>query len=334
METALRITRSTTLSQRLFALCFVYSAGAFFAFPGSFVAAAGAHPITRYFIYVPVILFAGLVFAGFYYQPKSPASFIVQKLTERAKGAAIITATLVVTATAFTTLKHEYSLSIPFFADEELARIDQMLHFGDPWRYLHAILPAIMDYPLFILYSALWFIEVVLAIVVASMLAERFARERYFAALVVSVILLSSPLRILGSSAGPIFYDRIIQSDRFADLMVRLQANHSGADLMKITDYLYNSYSTKTVEMGTGIAAMPSLHVALAFLNALFAYSINRKAGVVAWIYFVIIQFGSVYFGWHYAIDGYVSIMVVGAIWLLATRLAAKSQGNPTRAFN
>ena len=334
METALRITRSTTLSQKLFALCFIYSAGAFFAFPDAFVAAAGAHPITRYFIYVPIILLSGIVFAGIYYQPKTPATFIVQKLSERAKGATIIVATLVVTATAFTTLKHEYSLRIPFFADEELARIDHLLHFGDPWQYLHAILPTALDYPLFILYSALWFVEVVLAIVIASMLADRFARERYFSALVVSVIVLSSPLRILGSSAGPIFYDRIIHSDRFADLMTNLHANPSGADLMQITDYLFSAYSSKTVEMGTGIAAMPSLHVALAFLNALFAYSINRKAGVVAWIYFGIIQFGSVYFGWHYAIDGYVSIAVVAAIWLLATRLASKSQGEPTQAFN
>lgn len=326
MEAALRITRNSTLSQKLFGVCALYCLVAFIAFPNTFIDASDAYPVLRFLVYVPVILLVGLLIAAFIHAPRTPIRFIKAKLKDRGKGTAIIVATLTVSASAFTTLKHEYSLLVPFFADNALAQLDSLIHQGDPWRSWHMILPVSLDYPLFILYSVMWFVEVVCVIVVAAMLADRFARERYFATMVLSVILLSSPIRILASSAGPIFYDRIHADPRYIDLMATLKANPSGPDLMQITDYLYSSYTTQTLELGTGISAMPSLHVAFAFLNAMFIWSLNRTIGVLAWAYFVCIQFGSVYFGWHYAIDGYVSVLFVAAIWTLSTKLAAKSQ--------
>lgn len=325
MEAVLSRSRSLTLSQKMFCICGVYCLGTFAAFPQTFLAAANAYPVLRFFLYIPIALLVGLVLAGFIQQPRAPLTFIKAKLKDRSIGAAWIIGILIVSAAAFTTLKHEYSLKVSFFADPTLAWLDHLLHEGDPWRSWHMILPVALDYPLFILYSVFWFVEVIACIVIAAMLADRFARERYFATFVLSVILLSSPIRLIGSSAGPIFYDRIVGGHRFADLMTTLQANPSGPELMQITDYLYTSYATNTLVLGTGISAMPSLHVALAFLNAMFAWSLNRTVGVLAWAYFAVIQFGSVYFGWHYAIDGYVSAIFVACMWTFAKKLAAKT---------
>ena len=65
---------------------------------------------------------------------------------------------------------------------------------------------------------------------------------------------------------------------------------------------------------------MPSMHVALAVLNAIFASSLNRWAGILAWARAAAIMFGSVYFGWHYALDGYVSIAAVIIIWRIFSK--------------
>ena len=60
-----------------------------------------------------------------------------------------------------------------------------------------------------------------------------------------------------------------------------------------------------------GISAFPSVHVGLIAMNALFVAERSRMLGRVAWLYVVLIVASSVYLGWHYAIDGYVSILVV-----------------------
>ena len=128
----------------------------------------------------------------------------------------------------------------------------------------------------------------------------------------------------MGSSSGPIFYDRMFGGDRFAVLIGTLQQSDSGQKILKISDYLYSSFATDTSVLGTGISAMPSMHVALAVLNAIFASSLNRWAGVFAWAYAAAIMFGSVYFGWHYALDGYISIIAVIVIWRIFSKPGEK----------
>ena len=57
---------------------------------------------------------------------------------------------------------------------------------------------------------------------------------------------------------------------RFADLIDTLRHSTSGPSVLKISDYLYASFATDTSRPRTGISAMPSIHVALAVLNAIF----------------------------------------------------------------
>ena len=67
---------------------------------------------------------------------------------------------------------------------------------------------------------------------------------------------------------------------------------------------------------------MPSFHVAIAVLNAIYLTGFNRIVGALAWTYATIIMLGSVYFGWHDAVDGYFSIAAVLVLWSWAGRVA------------
>lgn len=316
------------VSRWLFLLCLLYTAAAALCFPSTFILVLKQYPFFRFLVYVPPLLAGGLLCAALLHQPRAPFSFIRQKLAERGKGAATIIAVMVLSATAFTTLKHEYAKLVPFFADPLLASLDARLHGEDPWRMLRGLLPSALEFPLFLLYSVLWFAEVIAGVITAAFLADRGLRERYLATFTFTVLSLSTAVRLMLSSAGPVFYDRIHGGARFADLIASLEASGAGRAVLRITGYLYTSYATDTTVLGTGIAAMPSLHVALAFLNAMFFSRFGRAAAVLGWSYFAVILFGSVYFGWHYALDGYVSMAVVLTLWLAFRR----SGGGPGRA--
>ena len=80
------------------------------------------------------------------------------------------------------------------------------------------------------------------------------------------------------------------------------------------------------VAMGSGISAMPSMHVALATLFALVGWRTNRWVGIATTLFAVIIQIGSVHLGWHYAIDGYAGAVGMIVIWLLVGRALARRE--------
>ena len=73
--------------------------------------------------------------------------------------------------------------------------------------------------------------------------------------------------------------------------------------------------------MGSGISAMPSLHVAMAFLFALLTWRVNRLLGVCFYAFTGLILLGSVHLAWHYAVDGYLALAITWCIWHLVDRL-------------
>jgi membrane-associated phospholipid phosphatase len=66
---------------------------------------------------------------------------------------------------------------------------------------------------------------------------------------------------------------------------------------------------------------MPSLHVAMATLMWCAMRPVHRLAGPAYFVFLACILLGSVHLGWHYALDGYVSILLVCILWWLSGRL-------------
>ncbi|WP_352458864.1 MULTISPECIES: phosphatase PAP2 family protein [unclassified Mesorhizobium] len=47
----------------------------------------------------------------------------------------------------------------------------------------------------------------------------------------------------------------------------------------------------------------------------------TQRRLVLGWTFAALILYGSVFTGWHYAVDGYASIIVVSVIWWATGRL-------------
>jgi hypothetical protein len=64
-------------------------------------------------------------------------------------------------------------------------------------------------------------------------------------------------------------------------------------------------------------------------LYALVGWRTWKPLGVIFALYGVLILIGSVHLGWHYAIDGYASIIGVLVLWWAAGKIA--SERKPAR---
>ena len=132
------------------------------------------------------------------------------------------------------------------------------------------------------------------------------------------VVSASAILQYVLPSAGPIFYERLGFGDRFADLPSRPWATITA-------DYLWANYMDNGSRVGAGISAFPSLHVAGAAWVAAVVSSFSRKLAPVAWAYFTVILMGSVFLGWHYALDG-IAGLVIALIMYRLVSLNAKRE--------
>jgi hypothetical protein len=102
--------------------------------------------------------------------------------------------------------------------------------------------------------------------------------------------------------------------------MARLQAIDAVRPLhaLRLQEALWTSYLTGGGGLVSGISAMPSMHVAMPALFAVAAWRRARALAMALWVYTAVIVVGSVHLGWHYAVDGYASILLVFPIWWVA----------------
>lgn len=229
---------------------------------------------------------------------------------------------ILVFVTSFTSVKNAISANTPFVWDAFFANIDKILHFNnDPWQLLYAVgqhelvLKAVEFN-----YNVLWFIAnyAFLYWVAVSPRANHI-RSRYMLGFFLTWALLGSLLAAIFLSAGPAFYGHITgDTARFAAQLDFL-AGSEGANSSAVAyqNYLWSTYQSGKASIGSGISAFPSVHVGLVMLNALFVWELNRKLGLVAFAYVFIIVLSSVYLAWHYAVDGYFSILVVLFLYLI-----------------
>lgn len=221
---------------------------------------------------------------------------------------------------SFTSIKNILPImhdGFPF--DRVQADIDRLIHFGvDPWYPLVTwggsdTIRSVVEWN----YNVLWFILCFggLFYVVTSPRA-RAVRTRYVVMFMSTWAICGNLVAGLFLSAGPAFYGAVTgDPDRFAELTAFLAQSTTGASsASNFQAYLWERYESGTAGFGSGISAFPSVHVALIVMNALFLFDKSKRLGSLAFLYCGFIVLSSVYLGWHYAIDGYVSILVVVAM--------------------
>ncbi len=241
---------------------------------------------------------------------------------ERVVGALVIAAFLPTFLSVFTGFKTMISVTNPYAWDATFEAWDRVLHLGwHPWELLHPLLAfPWLTSAVNIVYS-FWLVVLYLVLFWQAFTTRDLRlRMQFFLSFVLTWVLLGSLLATLLSSGGPVYYGRLTGlPDPYVPLRDYLQAagEVSVVWALKVHDALWQSHMTGAYDFGSGISAMPSIHVSTAVLFALLGWRVDRRLGIAFTVFAVVIMIGSVHLAWHYAVDGYLSAVLTVLIWRL-----------------
>ncbi|HEY8611127.1 MAG TPA: phosphatase PAP2 family protein [Roseomonas sp.] len=232
----------------------------------------------------------------------------------------MLQATLMLFMGALTSFKNLIPLLGHYDWDVVLARIDLTIHGGiDPWTLFAGVLER--DWllrALELVYGPLWLMLLGLfPMYVAIFEKDLRKRFQFIVGFVFCWILLGTLSAFLFRSVGPAFYEYVTgDGERFGVLRILLERTGGHPfSAFDIQGYLWDLHSNGVAGTGSGISAFPSLHVSMATLIFTYACRHSTWMAVLAGGFVLIILCGSVVLGWHYAVDGYASIICTPLIW-------------------
>ncbi|MEM7242392.1 MAG: phosphatase PAP2 family protein [Pseudomonadota bacterium] len=219
----------------------------------------------------------------------------------------------------FSIFKSLMPFAMPFYADPYLADLDWFFNLGmDGYERLDnaGLVPSAKIMALF--YGPIWLTaSLVLPIFIGLFDPNKNRRWRFVSMLLVSWVVLGNLVALLGLSVGPIYYERVYDDPRFAPFLDFFNSAGLADTFVDDTqDFLWQMHAAGTPWIGTGISAFPSVHVAIATTAALYAFDVHRWLGLIGFAFVAIIQVLSVATGYHYALDGYFSILFISLFWL------------------
>ncbi|MFO0989255.1 MAG: phosphatase PAP2 family protein [Alphaproteobacteria bacterium] len=220
----------------------------------------------------------------------------------------------------FSSFKSLIPVVAPFSWDEAFVRLDRWLHFGvHPWELLQPLFgtPALTS-ALNAVYNAWYFVMFFVFAWQIVSLKRPALRMQFLISFVLYWIVIGTGLAMLFSSVGPCYYGRVTGlDDPYVPLMQYLHGAAAEFPVWALAtqEMLWQAYQSKEAALGAGISAMPSMHVAIAVLLALFGWQVGRGLGIALTVFALLIQLGSVHLAWHYAIDGYLSAIAGVIVW-------------------
>jgi hypothetical protein len=214
----------------------------------------------------------------------------------------------------------------PFAMDAALASVDRWLHLGrQPWEWLQPLLGHREITQAIDVAYWLWVLLVPFAIIWQAWSRDLRTQRQFFLAFALTWMLLGTGLATLLSSAGPCYYEAVVgKAGPYRDLLRYLDSVPYDLNPLlarKTQDILWQNYMRAPGNPFVRISAMPSVHIATCTLYLLAARRSGRTLTLLAGVYLIVILIGSVHLGWHYAVDGYVSMALTPVIWMLSRRL-------------
>jgi PAP2 superfamily len=218
---------------------------------------------------------------------------------------------------AFMWTKPLLNYYVAFWADPYLAQFDRLLFVGhDPWT----LLSWLNSFATALFYHRAWFAMMIITLL--AVLTQPPSPQK--SAVMMTYFLLWSVvgpvIHMLLPAAGPVFFEKLGYGDRFAGMKVP-------AEMTEMSDYLWQVYQTGHFGPGSGISAMPSLHIATTVWMVLAVYVLARKWTWAVAIPGALIFLLSISLGWHYAADG----IVGGAAAIGCYRLCLRLYGRRPR---
>lgn len=230
---------------------------------------------------------------------------------------------------AFTSMKTLIPEFNPFIWDDFLKNLDEFIHFGyAPWKLLHPVIGyPVITFLLNIVYNA-W-LPALFAVLYYQLfsLKNPQLRARFLLSFILVWAINGTVLATLLSSAGPCYFDYVstqIIENPYTSLLSYIHEAAQDYTLWtpSTQQKLWQTYIEADSSLGAGISAMPSVHVATAFLFVLLGFSSDKKIWrILSLLFFVLILVGSIHLAWHYAVDGYAAIMATYFIWKLTDHL-------------
>lgn len=204
-------------------------------------------------------------------------------------------------------------LIVDFWADPPLADLDAAIFGRDPWPWFRS------DWlmPVYGYVYLLWF--PITFVTLGFVAFSRRDHSPVVVAFLATLVIGGTIGQYLLPSAGPIFYERIGLGPRFAELVA---TNHFSFN--RVSDYLWLHHQARDAAIGTGISAMPSVHVALATWTACAAFRLWRPLAIPAAVYAAGIWAASIASGWHYSTDGLAGAIIALSFFYLAERFVAR----------
>ena len=274
-------------------------------------------------------------------KPEKPIYWLARDLRhclisdrERVLSGFIAAFSIVFFAAVFSYVKDSIPQMNPFSWDPTFAHLDRMLHGGyDPYVLLAPVFGNPLMTKLADSAYSLWFLLIYFFAFTACMDKENpTRRNRFLFAFFLSWIIGGSILATIFSSVGPVYYQDFGFGDQFMPLVDRLHEIGASTSLtaLELQAALLDGYQNNGKL--TGISAMPSMHLALAWLIAFQSFQYRRVFGWVMIGFALMIQFSSVHLGWHYAVDGYLGFGVAIICWFAASWLAKLQNRFDTKA--
>ncbi|WFL77015.1 phosphatase PAP2 family protein [Altererythrobacter arenosus] len=279
----------------------------------------------------PLLIFAGLVFRSVRAQPSNVLGHLGETLRENRErffyGFLFILIYLIVHR-AYRALKVAIPRHNEYWADPMFASWDKAIFGQDPWLITHSMVGPLGTQFIDMLY-VVWLPVMLISFGFAAFAKDSQFRKRATLSFFLTWILLGNLLATLFASVGPCFYAEFYGSDRFTPLMDLL--SHQNLAALKLQETLRMTVGDEAI--GSGISAVPSLHCAITMIVVLMVhdrYGWDWRT-YLAIAYHVIIWFGSVHLGWHYAVDGMISTALIPFIWWASGKIVTLSERLPKK---
>lgn len=221
----------------------------------------------------------------------------------------------------FSAMKSSIDLFSSYGWDRSFIDLDRAMHGTDAWRLLQPVFGyPVVTSALSVAYH-LWFFLIFMGTVYfAVYVKDRTLRRRLLASYFATWSIIGIFMAIAFASVGPCFVGPILGDHTFDGQMAYLRHADTQYEVlsMNVQRILLEWHYRDSTEIGRGISAMPSMHVALAFLFFLAMRKVSKAAGWFFGAFFVVIFLASVHLAYHYAADGYVAVIVTAIIWKTA----------------
>lgn len=282
-----------------------------------------------YLVSLMAIVIVDIFLVLFRNRPERPSAFLAQRYGNADRISRFIAriplfCVMIVIMPIFGQMKSLIPMMQPFEWDRLFIAMDRAIFGTDAWIALHPLVGyPIVTSALSILYH-LWILLLypgTLFILLHSSCDQ--IRERYFLCFVLIWTVIGSAMATSLASVGPCFLEPIMGDPHFAPLMAYLNAANEQYPVMvlHVQDLLLTWYRNGEYGLGRGITAMPSMHVAMAFLYFLAIRKVSRRAGWFFFAFFLLTWIGSVHLAYHYAVDGLVSVVVTALLWLASKHI-------------